>query len=144
MLIVQHLGWIIFICSYELHVNMVDMQILDKTPSSDHLPVCANFNLDCIKCDSDSCDDAKNNSNIPVANFQWTKPTDVDKYNSSTHINLKTINIPDAIFCKAIDCKLDHHISDIDVYYSSILMVMNQNQLSAYFGNLFYFLASQS
>ena len=66
-----------FICSYDLHVSIFDMQILDKSPSSDHLPVRAKFNLDCIKCDSDSCDDAKNNSNMPVINFQWTKTTDV-------------------------------------------------------------------
>ena len=64
----------------------------------------------------------KNNSNIPVTNFQWTKATDVhiDKYNRSTHINPKSIDIPDAIFCKDVDCKLDHHISDIDAYYSYI------------------------
>ena len=122
MLIVQHLSWIIFICSYDLHVNIFDMQILDKSASSDHLPVCANFKLDCIMCDSDSCDGAKYNSNIPVTNYQWTKATDVhiDKYNSSIHINLKTIDIPDAIFRKDVDCKLDDHIRDIDAYYSSI------------------------
>ena len=98
------------------------MQILDKSPSSDHLPVCAKFKLDCIMCDSASCDGAKNNSNIPVTNFQWTKATDdhIDKYNRSTRFNLKTIDIPDAIFCNDVDCKLDHHISDIDAYYSSI------------------------
>ena len=105
MLIVQHLGWIIFICSYDLHVNIFDMQIFDKSPSFDHLPVRAKFKLDCIMCDSDSCDGPNNNSNIKVTNFQWTKATDVhiDKYNSSTHINLKTIDIPDAIFCKDVD-----------------------------------------
>ena len=91
----------------------------ETKPSSDHFPVRAKFNLD---CDTDSCDGAKNNSNMPVTNFQWTKATDVhiDKYNSSTHINLKTIDIPDAIFCKDVDCKLDHHINDIDAYHSCI------------------------
>ena len=72
-----------FICSYDLHVNIFDMQILDKSPSSDHLPVCAKFKLDCIMCDSASCDGAKNNSNIPFTNLQWTKATGVhiNKYN---------------------------------------------------------------
>ena len=44
----------------------------------------------------------------------------VDKYNSSTPSNLKTIDILDTMFCKCVDYKLDHHIGDIDAYYSSI------------------------
>ena len=35
-----------FICSYDLHVNIFDMQILYKSPSSDYLPVRAKFILD--------------------------------------------------------------------------------------------------
>ena len=55
-------------------------------------------------------------------NFQWTKATDVhiDKYNSRTHSNLKTIDILDTMFYKDVDYKLDHHISDIDAYYSCL------------------------
>ena len=52
------------------------MQMLHKNPSSDHVPARAKFKLDCIMCDSDSCDGAKNNSNMQVKNFQWTKATD--------------------------------------------------------------------
>ena len=33
---------------------------------------------------------------------------------------LKTIDVPSAIFCKNVNCKLDHQNSDIDGYYTSI------------------------
>ena len=60
------------------------MQILDTSPSSDHLPVHAKFKLDCAMTDSDS---TKNSSNVAmsVKNFQWVKATDV-------HIDMR-INI---------------------------------------------------
>ena len=65
-----------FICSYDLHVSVFDMQILDKSPSADHLPVRAKFKLVCTMIDSDG---TKNSSNvvISVTNFQWAKGTDV-------------------------------------------------------------------
>ena len=33
------------ICSYDLHTKILEMQILEKSPSSDHLPIYANFCL---------------------------------------------------------------------------------------------------
>ena len=32
--------WVYFICSYDLHVNIFNMQISDTSPSSDHLSAC--------------------------------------------------------------------------------------------------------
>ena len=51
--------WDYFICSYDLHVNIFNLQISDTSPSSDHLSACDVY---------------------------------IDKYNSITHIILKTIN----------------------------------------------------
>ena len=110
-----------FICSYNLHVIVFDMQLLDMSPSSDYLPVRAKFKLYCTMIDSDGTKDSSNVA-MSVMNFQWAKATDVhiDKYNSNTHMILKTIDVPGAIFCKDANCKDDHHNSDIDAYYSSI------------------------
>ena len=78
MLIYSTTSWLDhFICSYDSHVNIFDMQILYKSPSSHYLPVRAKFKLDCVMCDSDSCDGTKNSSNMPFLNFLWTKTTDV-------------------------------------------------------------------
>ena len=101
------------------------MQILDKSPSSDHLPVRAKFKLDCTMIDSDG---TKNSSNVAmsVTNFQWAKATDVHigEYKSNTHMILKTFGVPGAIFCKDANCKDDHHNSDIDAYYTTICEVL--------------------
>ena len=35
-----------FICSYDLHTRIVELQLLEKSASSDHLPDHAKFTLD--------------------------------------------------------------------------------------------------
>ena len=81
-------------------------------------------------------DGTKNSSNVAmsVTNFQWTKVTDVyiNKYKSNTHMILKTIDVPGAIFRRDANCKDDHHNSNIDAYYTSIcdaLLVENAYHL---------------
>ena len=65
--------WNYFICSYDLHVNIFNLQISDTSPSSDHLSACDVY---------------------------------IDKYNSITHIILKTINtLANVFFWKDVDCK---------------------------------------
>ena len=37
-----------FTCSYDLHVNIIDINCLDKSPSSDRVPVCMKLHIETI------------------------------------------------------------------------------------------------
>ena len=71
-----------------------------------------------------SCEgsESKNCSTVPAINYQWSKATDVDidNYYRGTHMILKFIVIPSAIYCTDVDCKHAGHIRDIDTYYDNI------------------------
>ena len=112
-----------FICSHDLHQRITSLHILDKSPCSDHLPIHAVFNLDVIGT-IDSCEgsESKNCSTVPAIYYQWSKATDVDidNYFRGTHMILKSIVIPSAIYCTDVDCKHAGHIRDIDTYYDNI------------------------
>ena len=112
-----------FICSHDLHQRITSLHILDKSPCSDHLPIHAVCNLDAIGT-IDSCEgsESKNCSTVPAINYQWSKATDVDidNYYRGTHMTLKSIVIPSAIYCTDVDCKHANHIRDIDTYYDNI------------------------
>ena len=67
-----------FICSYDLHTRIVDLQILEKSPSSDHLPVYAKFMLDIGSTINNSSNVSVSDDSIPFVQYQWAKASDVD------------------------------------------------------------------
>ena len=55
------------ICSFDFYSIILDIFILDKLPSSDHLPLCCRYRFDlCIESRDSSCDDVI----IPSINYQ--------------------------------------------------------------------------
>ena len=67
-----------FICSYDLHTKIVEMQILEKSPSSGHLPVYANFTLDTGSTINHSGNVSDGDESIPFVKYQWAKASDSD------------------------------------------------------------------
>ena len=86
-----------FICSHDLHCNIVDIKILDKSPCSDHLPIYAKLKLDIDLSVIASISVPASDVTFPIINFQWAKATDVDveNYHHGTQSWLSYITIPE-------------------------------------------------
>ena len=78
-----------FICSYDLHTRIVEMQILEKNPSSDHLhvPVYAKFTLDIGSTINISSNVSVGDEFIPFVKYQWAKASDsdIEEYRQGTY-----------------------------------------------------------
>ena len=69
--------------SYIYIYIILNIFIIDKLSSSDHLPLCCRYRFDlCIESRDSSCDDVL----IPSINYQWSKASDVEieKYHLSS------------------------------------------------------------
>ena len=79
-----------FICSYDLHTRIVEMQILEKNPSSDHLPVYAKFTLDIGSTINNSSNVSVGDESIPFVKYQWAKASDsdIEEYRQGTYRKL--------------------------------------------------------
>ena len=110
------------ICSFNLFTILSDLCILDKLPSSDHLPIGCNLCFDLDTCMStpsvsDSCD-----VKLPTMKCQWSKASDVEieYYRMKSYISLDTIFIPDVVKCVNNNCSSKEHQGQLDSYITSI------------------------
>ena len=110
------------ICSFNLFTILSDLCILDKLPSSDHLPIGCNLCFDLDTCMStpsvsDSCD-----VKLPTMKCQWSKASDVEieYYRMKSYISLDTIFIPDVVKCVNNNCRSKEHQGQLDSYFTSI------------------------
>ena len=115
-----------FICSHNLHCNIVDMKILDKSPCSDHLPIYAKLKLDIGLSVLASSSVPASDVTFPTINYQWAKATDVDveNYRHGTQSKLSHITIPEVVYCTDVRCNDEQHRHHIDMYYDSICKVL--------------------
>ena len=101
------------------------MFILDKLPSSDHLPLCCTcrFELDLEVSDS-SGDDVI----VPSTNYQWCKASDteIENYRLSSQTHLSEINIPDAVRCYYTACVCNEHKVQLSEYFGSICQALRK------------------
>ena len=67
-----------FICSYDLHTKILEMQILEKSPSSDHLSIYAKFLFDIGLSNHNEGNVSASNDSIPFVKYQWAKASDID------------------------------------------------------------------
>ena len=110
------------ICSFDFYSIILDIFILDKLPSSDHLPLCCSYRFDlCIESRDSSCDDVI----IPSINYQWAEASDVEiekyMYRLSSQVHLRAVNIPDTVRCYDTACVCDEHKIQLDVYFSFVI-----------------------
>ena len=111
-----------FICNYDLHTRVVEMQILEKNPSSDQLPVYAKFTLDIGSTIYNSSNVSVGDESIPFVKYQWAKVSDSDikEYRQGTYRKLSHTVVPTAIYCKDALCKDCEHRHQIEEYYDNM------------------------
>ena len=101
---------IIILCSFDLCSLGSDIVILDKLPSSDHLPVCCIIRFGLV-FDVESLDSFDDDIKVPSMNYQWSKPpgAEIEQYRISSHIHLKSIPVPSAVRCIDSTCTCKEH-----------------------------------
>ena len=118
------------ICSFDFYSIISDLFILDKLPSSDHLPLCCTcrFELDLEVSDS-SGDDVI----VPSTNYQWCKASDteIENYRLSSQTHLSEINIPDAVRCYDTACVCNEHKVQLNEYFSSICQALRNASIKS-------------
>ena len=94
---------------------MHDVVILDKLPSSDHLPVCCRIRFELV-FDVESRDSCDDDVKIPSMNYHWSKVSDaeIEQYRISSPIHLKSIPVPSAVRCIDNTCTCEDHRGEID------------------------------
>ena len=87
------------------------MQILEKSPSSNHLPVYVNFMLDIGSTISDFSNVSGGEESIPFVKYQLAKASDsdIEEYRQGTYRKLSHIVVSAAIYCKDASCKDCEH-----------------------------------
>ena len=109
-----------YICSTSMHRNISYMTILDKLPSSDHLPIAATFTYPDDLPVPSSVSDAADNSNKACLWYTAT-PEMITRYSHDTMIKLNSIHIPvSALSCTDARCQDSSHTSDLDHLYTDI------------------------
>ena len=118
------------ICSFDFYSIISDLFILDKLPSSDHLPLCCTcrFELDLELSDSSGVGVI-----VPSTNYQWCKASDaeIDNYRLRSEILLSEINIPDVVRCYNTACVCNEHKVQLDDYYSSICEALRKASIKS-------------
>ena len=124
------------ICSFDFYSIISDLFILDKLPSSDHLPLCCTcrFELDLELSDSSGVGVI-----VPFTNYQWCKASDaeIDNYRLRSQILLSEINIPDVVRCYNTACVCNEHKVQLDDYYSSICEALRKASIKSIPNSIF-------
>ena len=111
------------ICSSDMQNNVVSIEILDKSPSSDHLALAVTFDIMCkpVTIDKHTCHSDK-------VRFVWDNATDTDvaHYKRLTAENFIKLKISDVIHCSNINCDSIEHHNQIDELYMKMCSIMMQ------------------
>ena len=112
------------VCSHDVNTKINSIKILDKLPSSDHLPMqmtlAIGFN-NVIDFTVNSCFRDK-------GIYNWSKCTsyDLSQYCTLTCNYFDDIHVTSGVKCNDPNCKLSSHRSDIDDFYTQICDVLDK------------------
>ena len=111
------------ICCSDMQNNVVSIEILEKSPSSDHLALSVTFDIMCkpVTIDKHTCHSDK-------VRFVWDNATDTDvaHYKKLTAENFSKLKISDVIHCNNINCDSIEHHNQIDELYMKMCSIMMQ------------------
>ena len=109
-----------FLCSHDIYSKLTLIEIHDKLPSSDHLPLSAC--IDIMLVSPSSC--SRKSHKIT---FNWAKASDVDlcSYSLHTFQHFKSIPIYCAIKCDDVNCNSPEHRHMVDLLYSQICCALD-------------------
>ena len=107
------------ICSHGISSKGTSMNILDKMPSSDHLPLQAEIEVD-FNC-ALNCIDV-NACPRDIVSYKWSQctPNDLYQYCCSTYDLFSDIYVTPGVKCNNPNCNLASHKSDIDCLFKKI------------------------
>ena len=111
------------ICSSDMQNSVVWNEILEKSPSSDHLALSVTFDIMCIAVTID-----KHTCHSDKVRFAWDNATETDVayYKKLTAENFTKLKISDVIHCSDINCDSIEHHKQIDKLYMKICSIMMQ------------------
>ena len=121
-------SWIDYIiCSHDVQKKLVCINILDRIPCTDHLPLSVSFDFNCdpIVTSSQIIETHEKQTNVT---FSWAKATtiDIERYRTLTFELLKKINLLPAITCDDCNCKSAEHKLQIDQFYIQLCSVLEK------------------
>jgi len=115
-----------FVSSADMHHIIKHISVLDKWPTSDHLPLATVLNV----CASNASEgDVKDDVRVHKNGFKWYKADDVSisQYEQMTKSYISSINLPvEALSCQDIHCKCDKHRQAIDKLYQDICNTLHE------------------
>ena len=118
-------------CNYFHSVNsmITDLYILDKCPSSDHLPVGLVIST-ALTAERRCVNNEKHADKIPPI-FRWSyaKDCNIKEYGKCSAVHLDRIHISDSCTCTNSNCSNIQHISDIDKLFDDICNVLRVSSL---------------
>ena len=109
------------ICSFDFCSLASDVVILDKLPSSEHLPDCCRIRFELV-FDIESPDSCDSDVKFNPTNYHWCKASDaeIEQYRIGSHIHLKSISVPSGVRCSDNTCTCEDHRRKIDQYFGNI------------------------
>ena len=107
--------------SFNMHDVIGSIYVVDKLPSSDHLPLVVTFSMKVVDKARVTSAHA-NKSNEACQTTDWSNATANYKhaYAADSRRILGDVCIPDALLCKHVNCSNPDHIAAIDDLYHSI------------------------
>ena len=113
------LDHIILVCSHGINSKVTSINILDKMPSSDHLLLQAEIDVD-FNCAFNLID--VNTCPRDIVSYKWSQctPDDLYQYCCSTYPLFSDIYVTPGVKCNNPDCNLASHKSDINCLFEKI------------------------
>ena len=117
------------ICSHDMHRQVSNLQILDKLPCSDHLPLVAEFSVPLTSAASikSSNKQAGNQQSRSVCNWSKANQASLDAYQEYSRKALAGIDLPSVLSCNDPTCKSKEHNMQLDSFYSDICSALENS-----------------
>ena len=116
-----------YICSTAMHGVISEMNILDKLPSSDHMPITAVFSCHAV---TEARPVTHHDGQAKTCKWYKAVPHDIARYTQATQRLLDGIHIPHAaLSCTDVSCSHSEHVSDLDRLYQDMCTALHTDSL---------------
>ncbi len=105
----------------DLHNIIQDTNICYNTSDIDHIPFTLNLLTDNIPDVTDNT-----NSNSPRLHWDNLSKNDCIKYGYTTDNLHYYVNLPDAVYCKKVNCMNHDHVESTKIFYENIVECLKQ------------------
>ena len=111
-----------FICSHGVQSLVTNIHIIDKLPTSDHLPVGLVVSS-CVISDKHNSVPKKKQLVKQFPIFKWTEANDYDirKYGNNNAAHLGKVQIPESFTCTNCNCSENLHRNEINKLLDEIV-----------------------